>query len=213
MVRELEPKEISSNVQVLQNNSLQIFTISIYVAVDLLTMEKGFVIWLTGLPCSGKTTIAQRLFSYLKSKGYKTEVIDGDVIRQYISKGLGFTKEDRYENIRRVSFVANMLSRNGIIVIVAVISPYREMRKMAREMIETQFIEIFVNAPLDVCKQRDVKGMYKRAQTGEIKGFTGIDDPYEPPENPDIECRTDIESVEESTNKIIDFLKNKGYIQ
>lgn len=172
----------------------------------------GVVVWLTGLPCSGKTTIAQKLAEHLRKNGKKVEIIDGDVIRQYISKGLGFSREDRFENIRRVSFVANLLSRNGVIVIVAVISPYREMRKMAREMIETDFIEVFVNAPLEVCKKRDVKGMYKKAERGEIKGFTGIDDPYEPPENPDVECKTDIETVEESVKKILDLLKQKGYI-
>ncbi|MCX7733924.1 MAG: adenylyl-sulfate kinase [bacterium] len=171
----------------------------------------SFVIWLTGLPCSGKTTIAQNLYRYFKSKNRKVEVIDGDVIRQYISKGLGFSREDRFENIRRVSFLANILSRNDVIAIVAVISPYREMRKMARDMVESPFVEVFVNAPIEVCKQRDVKGMYKKAEMGQIKGFTGVDDPYEPPENPEVECRTDIETVEQSTNKIIDFVKRMGY--
>lgn len=175
-------------------------------------MDKGFVIWMTGLPCSGKTTIGKNLLEFFKSRGYKVELIDGDIIRNYISKGLGFSREDRFENIRRVSFLANILSRNGVIVIVAVISPYRDMRKMARDMIEADFIEVFVNAPVEVCKQRDVKGMYKKAERGEIKGFTGVDDPYEPPENPDVECKTDVEPIEESTKKIIDFLKRRNLI-
>jgi len=178
----------------------------------ILLMTRGFVIWLTGLPCSGKTTIGKNLFDFFKTRGYKVELIDGDIIRQYISKGLGFSREDRFENIRRVSFLANILSRNGVIAIVAVISPYREMRKMARDMVETDFIEVFVNAPVDVCKQRDVKGMYKKAEKGEIKGFTGVDDPYEPPENPDVECRTDVESVEQSVRKIIDLLRERNLI-
>lgn len=175
-------------------------------------VRKGFVIWLTGLPCSGKTTIGKNLFDFFKSRGYNVELIDGDVIRQYISKGLGFSREDRFENIRRVSFLANILSRNGVITVVAVISPYREMRKMARDMVESDFIEVFVNAPIEVCKQRDVKGMYSKAEKGEIKGFTGVDDPYEPPENPDVECKTDIESVEESVKKVIDLLIRRNLI-
>jgi adenylylsulfate kinase len=173
---------------------------------------KGVTIWLTGLPCSGKTTIANALSKILKEEGYKVEIIDGDVIREYISKGLGFSREDRFENIRRVSFVAKLLTRNDVITIVAVISPYREMRKMAREMIGENFVEVFVNAPLEVCEKRDVKGMYKKAREGIIKNFTGIDDPYEPPENPDIELKTDILQVEECVEKILKFLKEKGYI-
>jgi adenylylsulfate kinase len=174
---------------------------------------KGVTIWLTGLPCSGKTTIANALSKILKEEGYKkVEIIDGDIIREYISKGLGFSREDRFENIRRVSFVAKLLTRNDVITIVAVISPYREMRKMAREMIGENFVEVFVNAPLEVCEKRDVKGMYEKARKGIIKNFTGIDDPYEPPENPDIELRTDILQLEECVYKILKFLKEKGYI-
>ncbi len=175
--------------------------------------RKGVTVWLTGLPCSGKTTIAQKLSEVLRSHGYKVEVLDGDVIRNYISKGLGFSREDRFENIRRVSFVAKLLTRNGVITLVAVISPYREMRKMAKEMIGDDFIEVFVNAPVEVCEERDVKGMYKMAREGKIKGFTGIDDPYEPPENPDVECKTAEETVEESVRKIISVLKERGYVE
>ena len=174
--------------------------------------RKGVTVWLTGLPCSGKTTIAQKLSEVLRSHGYKVEVLDGDVIRNYISKGLGFSREDRFENIRRVSFVAKLLTRNGVITLVAVISPYREMRKMAKEMIGDDFIEVFVNAPVEVCEKRDVKGMYKMAREGKIKGFTGIDDPYEPPENPDVECKTVDETVEESVRKILSVLKERGYV-
>ena len=174
--------------------------------------RKGVTVWLTGLPCSGKTTIAQKLSDVLRSHGYRVEILDGDVIRNYISKGLGFSREDRFENIRRVSFVAKLLTRNGVITLVAVISPYREMRKMAKEMIGDDFIEVFVNAPVEVCEKRDVKGMYKMAREGKIKGFTGVDDPYEPPENPDVECKTAEETVEESVRKILYALKKRGYI-
>ena len=172
---------------------------------------RGVTVWLTGLSGAGKTTIARLLSKVLRKYGYPVEILDGDVIRQYISRGLGFSREDRFENIRRVSFVASLLTRNNVITIVAVISPYREMRKMAREMIG-DFVEVFVNAPLEVCEKRDVKGLYKKARQGLIKNFTGIDDPYEPPENPDVECKTDIEKVEESVSKILIYLSENGYI-
>lgn len=176
--------------------------------------QRGITIWLTGLPCAGKTTIANELSKILREKGYKVEVLDGDVIREYISKGLGFSREDRFENIKRVSFVAKLLTRNDVITIVAVISPYREMREMAKKMIgEENFLEVFVNAPVEVCKKRDVKGMYKKAEQGIIKNFTGIDDPYEPPENPDVRCDTHIETIEESVSKILSALKRKNIIE
>lgn len=176
--------------------------------------HRGITIWLTGLPCAGKTTIANELSKILREKGYKVEVLDGDVIREYISKGLGFSREDRFENIKRVSFVAKLLTRNDVITIVAVISPYREMREMAKKMIgEENFLEVFVNAPLEVCRKRDVKGMYKKAEQGLIKNFTGIDDPYEPPENPDVQCDTHIETIEEIVSKILSALKRKNIIE
>ncbi|NPA71560.1 MAG: adenylyl-sulfate kinase [Gammaproteobacteria bacterium] len=174
--------------------------------------QKGVTVWFTGLSGAGKTTLAKAVYNELKKRGYKVELLDGDVIRQYLSKGLGFSKEDRDENIRRIGFVADLLTRNGVIVLVSAISPYRATREEVRQKIGN-FIEVYVNAPLEVCEQRDVKGLYKKARAGEIKHFTGIDDPYEPPINPDIECRTDYESIEESTDKVIAKLRALNYIQ
>jgi adenylylsulfate kinase len=147
----------------------------------------------------------------LKSYGQKLEILDGDVVRLNLCKGLGFSKEDRDENIRRVGFVADLLTRNQVTVLVSAISPYREIRQEVRERIGN-FVEVYVNAPLQVCEQRDVKGLYKKARAGEIKNFTGIDDPYEPPFNPDVECRTDLETVEESVSKVLAKLRELGYV-
>ncbi len=173
--------------------------------------ERGVTIWLTGLSGAGKSTIARILEKELRERGEKVEVLDGDIIRTNLSKGLGFSKEDRDENIRRIGFVAHLLTRNGVKVIVAAISPYRAVRQEVRERIG-DFVEVYVNAPLEVCEARDVKGLYRRARAGEIKNFTGIDDPYEPPENPEVECRTDQESPEESAQKILAFLAARGYL-
>lgn len=173
--------------------------------------QRGVTIWLTGLSGAGKTTICQFLDTKLRSQEYKIEVLDGDVVRQNLSKGLTFTKEDRNENIRRIGFVAHLLTRNNIIVLVSVISPYRVIREELKAQIG-DFIEVYVNAPLEVCEQRDVKGLYKKARVGEIKNFTGIDDLYEIPLKPDVECKTDQESVTESANKILDKLEDLGYI-
>lgn len=148
----------------------------------------------------------------LLSQGYKVEVLDGDAVRQNLTKGLGFSKEDRDENVRRVGFVASLLSRNGVIVLVSAISPYRNIREEMRQRIDN-FVEVYVNAPLDVCERRDVKGLYQKARSGQIKNFTGIDDPYEPPLNADIECRTDLESLEESVSKVLAKLEERGYVQ
>lgn len=174
-------------------------------------MDKTCTIWFTGLPCSGKSTIANRVAEILKNKGYKVEQLDGDVTREYLSKGLGFTKEDRDENIRRVGFVAKLLTRNGVFVTAAFVSPYREIRDEIRKEIGN-FVEVYVKCPVEVCIERDVKGMYKKALKGEIKNFTGIDDPYEEPLNPEVIVETDKETVEESVGKVMRKLAELGYI-
>ena len=166
----------------------------------------GVVIWLTGLSSAGKTTIGGALFDRSRGMGYKTELLDGDVVRQHLSKDLGFSREDRDENIRRIGFVAELLARNGIFVIVSAISPYRKTRDEVRGLIPG-FTEVYVNAPIEVCESRDVKGLYRKARAGALRGFTGIDDPYEPPLDPEVECRTDFETVEESVQKILDHLE------
>lgn len=174
--------------------------------------HSGVTVWFTGLSGAGKTTISSAVEKVLRSQGYKVEVLDGDVVRQNLTKGLGFSKEDRDENVRRVGFVASLLSRNGVIVLVSAISPYRNIREEMRQRIDN-FVEVYVNAPLDVCERRDVKGLYQKARSGQIRNFTGIDDPYEPPLNADIECRTDLESLEESVSKVLAKLEERGYVQ
>jgi len=161
----------------------------------------GVTVWLTGLSSAGKTTLSRAVYERLWALGYRTEMIDGDEVRKYLSRGLGFSKEDRDENIRRIGFLAELLTRNGVIVLVSAISPYREVRDEIRKRIGS-FLEVFVNAPLSVCEGRDVKGLYRRARAGEIPSFTGIDDPYEPPLFPDVECRTDRETLVESCEKV-----------
>ncbi|MEH2195512.1 MAG: adenylyl-sulfate kinase [Nostoc sp.] len=172
--------------------------------------QRGVTIWLTGLSGAGKTTICQFLETELRRTGYKIEVLDGDVVRQNLSKGLTFSKEDRDENIRRIGFVAHLLTRNNVIVLVSVISPYRAIREEVKERIG-DFIEVYVNAPLEICEQRDVKGLYKKARSGEIKNFTGIDDLYEIPLHPDVECKTNEESIAESAEKILRKLEELKY--
>jgi adenylylsulfate kinase len=162
----------------------------------------GLTLWFTGLSGAGKTTISQAVEKELRLLGYKVESLDGDVVRQNLTKGLGFSREDRDENIRRIGFVANLLTRNQVIVLVSAISPYREIRTEVRDRIGN-FIEVYVNAPLEVCEARDVKGLYKKARSGIIKNFTGIDDPYEPPINPEVECKTDKETLEQSVAKVL----------
>ena len=165
----------------------------------------GVIIWLTGLSGAGKTTIANRLKDIISQRDLNVEVLDGDVIRTNLSQGLGFSKSDRDINIRRVGYVANLLSRNGVIVIVAAISPYREVRDEIKA-ISHNFMEVYVNAPIEICESRDVKGLYAAARSGKLKGFTGFDDPYEVPLNPDVICYSDRESVDESVSKIIHAL-------
>lgn len=173
--------------------------------------RRGVTIWLTGLSGAGKSTITHLLGKKLSDRGYSVEILDGDIVRTNLTKGLGFSKEDRDTNIRRIGFVASLLTRHGVIVLVSAISPYRDIRDEVRTKIGN-FVEVFVNAPLDVCEARDVKGLYKRARSGEIKSFTGIDDPYECPLNPEIECRTDLEPLEESVDKIWQKLREMGYL-
>lgn len=173
--------------------------------------RRGVTVWFTGLSGAGKTTISKAVEQELRERGHLVEVLDGDIVRQNLTKGLGFSKEDRDENIRRIGFVAHLLTRNGVIVLVSAISPYREIRQEVKAKIG-DFIQVFVNAPLEVCEQRDVKGLYKKARAGEIKHFTGIDDPYEIPTDPDVECRTDIETEAESVAKVWQKLQASGYV-
>ncbi len=174
-------------------------------------MRRGFTVWFTGLSGAGKTTIADRLETALRERGHDVEVLDGDVVRTHLSKGLGFSKEDRDTNIRRIAFVAHLLSRNGVAVITAAISPYRDIRDEAREMIG-DFIEVYAKCPIDVLAERDVKGLYKKALAGEIQNFTGVSDPYEEPLNAEVVVDTDRESVDESVAKVLAALEAHGYL-
>lgn len=176
--------------------------------------EKGFTVWLTGLSGSGKTAIAKPLTRALKDRGLKVERLDGDIVRQSLTSDLGFTKEDRDENIKRVTFVAKLLTRNGVAVICSFISPYRERRARTRKEIEGggAFIEVYVHCPVKVCAERDVKGLYEQAFAGEIANFTGVSDPYEPPENPEVVCHTAEETVEESVAHVLAYLEQNGYV-
>jgi len=173
---------------------------------------RGVTLWLTGLSGAGKSTIALALAEVIKAKGrQRLELLDGDIVRQNLTKGLGFSKEDRDENIRRIGFVAHLLTRNGVIVIVSAISPYRDIRQEVSDRIG-DFIEVYVNAPLEVCEQRDVKGLYKKARSGEIKQFTGVSDPYDSPLNPTVECQTAQETIDESVAKIVTKMTELGYL-
>lgn len=173
-------------------------------------MNNGVTVWFTGLPCCGKTTIADKVSEILRAQGRKVERLDGDIVRKSLTSDLGFSKEDRDENIKRVTFVAKLLTRNDVIVLATFVSPYRERREMSRNEIGN-FVEIYVKCPLQVCIDRDVKGMYKKALKGEIKGFTGIDDPYEEPLQPDLVINTDKETIEESVENVLNKLKDLGY--
>jgi adenylylsulfate kinase len=174
--------------------------------------QRGFTAWFTGLPCSGKTTVADVAAERLKEKGYRVERLDGDIVRKGLTSDLGFSKEDRDENIKRVTFVAKLLTRNGVAVLATFVSPYRVRRAKSREEIG-EFIEVYTRSPVDVCIERDVKGMYKKALAGEISNFTGVDDPYEEPEDPELILDTDKESIEESVRKVLDKLAELGYIE
>jgi len=171
----------------------------------------GFTIWFTGLSGSGKSTLSEILEQRLQAHGHNVEIMDGDIVRTHLSKGLGFSREDRDTNIKRIAFVCNLLSRNGVICISAAIAPYREAREWAREHIGN-FVEIYVKCPLDVCRARDVKGLYKLVDEGKIKNFTGVDDPYEEPEHPELVVETDKETIEESISRIFAKLEELGYL-
>jgi adenylylsulfate kinase len=173
--------------------------------------HKGFTLWLTGMSGAGKSTISDQLIARFRGAGAKVELLDGDIVRTNLSQGLGFSREDRDTNIRRIGFVADLLSRNGIIVVVAAISPYRETRDEVKSKI-ANFLEVFVDCPVEVLAQRDVKGLYKKALAGEVGNFTGISDPYEPPLHPDVTVRSDSETLEESVGKVWSELERRGWI-
>jgi adenylylsulfate kinase len=174
--------------------------------------NKGFTLWFTGLSGAGKSTLSEAIEHRLKASGQKVEVLDGDVVRTHLSKGLGFSREDRDTNIKRIAFVCGLLTRNDVICISAAISPYRETRQWARDHIG-DFVEVYVKCPIEVCRQRDVKGLYKLVDEGKIKGFTGVDDPYEEPEHPELIVETDKETVEESVERIFARLEDLGYLE
>lgn len=175
-------------------------------------MNTGFTIWFTGLSGAGKSTLSGVIEQRLKACGRNVEVLDGDIVRTHLSKGLGFSREDRDTNIKRIAFVCNLLTRNGVVSIAAAISPYREAREWARREIGN-FVEVYVKCPLEVCRQRDLKGLYKLADEGKIKNLTGVDDPYEEPEHPELVIETDKETVEESAARILARLEELGYLE
>lgn len=176
-----------------------------------MTDHPGFVLWMTGLSGAGKTTLAVALEAELKARGMRIERLDGDTVREGLTRDLGFSKEDRDKNIERVTFVAKLLSRNGVGVLASFISPYAAMREHVREQ-TTNFIETYIDAPLEVVEGRDVKGWYAKARAGLVKNFTGIDDPFEAPETPDLHVRTDQQSESESLAQIIDYLEQRGLV-
>jgi len=170
----------------------------------------GFCLWFTGLPCSGKTSIAQAMIPLLRERGWRVELLDGDEVRRGLSSDLGFDRKGREAHAGRVTFVAKVLARNNVVAIVALISPYATSRAHARSEIG-RFVEIYVSTPIEVCEQRDVKGLYKRARAGEIREFTGVDDPYEVPEHPDITVDTVRRSITESARYVLEELDRLGW--
>ncbi|HEX2118583.1 MAG TPA: adenylyl-sulfate kinase [Acidimicrobiales bacterium] len=168
----------------------------------MVDLSQGLTVWLTGLPSAGKTTIAHALEKRLLAEGHRVEVLDGDVLRTHLTRGLGFSREDREENVRRIGFVAHLLSRNGVVVLVSVISPYRSVRDELRELHAGRFFEVHVATPLDVCAERDVKGLYARQRAGELTGLTGVDDPYEPPPHPEVVIQTQNQTLEQSVETL-----------
>ena len=178
-------------------------------------VNKGFVIWFTGLSGAGKSTLSVPIADRLRELGHRVEVLDGDEVRTHLSKGLGFSKEDRDTNIERIGWVAGRLTRAGAAVLVSAISPYRETRTTARGMVEEHgaFVEVFVDASVETCAERDVKGLYAKAFAGEIKGFTGVDDPYEAPEAPEIAIRTERETPEQSAARVVAELESRGLVR
>src|SRR5947207_6567541 len=175
-------------------------------------MSKGFTLWFTGLSGAGKSTLSIPIAERLKTMGYRVELLDGDVVRTNLSKGLGFSKEDRDTTILRIGFVANLLTRNGVATITSAISPYRHVRNECRAMIK-DFVEVHVHATVEECAKRDVKGLYEKAMKGEIKGFTGVDDPYEPPSAPEVFVDTMAQTPDQSLQLILDTLEELGYIE
>lgn len=174
--------------------------------------HKGFTVWFTGLSGAGKSTLSEMVAAELRGKGYKVEVLDGDVVRTNLSKGLGFSKEDRDTNIRRIGWVCHVLARNGVVAIAAAISPYRDVRDDVRAMHNGNFVEVYVECPVEVLAARDVKGLYKKALAGEIKNFTGVSDPYEAPTAPDVVVHSDVETKEESAGQILKALKAQSLV-
>ena len=172
----------------------------------------GFTIWFTGLSGAGKSTLSEIIEQRLKERGRNVEILDGDIVRTHLSKGLGFSREDRDTNIKRIAFVCSLLTRNGVVCISAAIAPYREARAWAREQIGN-FVEVYVKCPIEVCRQRDVKGLYKLADAGTIINFTDVSDPYEEPEHPELVIETDKETVEESISRIFAKLEELGYLE
>ena len=174
---------------------------------------RGFTLWFTGLSGAGKTTIADIVERELRQRHGKIEVLDGDIVRTNLSKGLGFSREDRDTNVLRIGFVSDLLTRNGVGVIVSAISPFKEIRDAVRRNIGEDFVEIFVDAPLEVCAERDVKGLYKKAFAGEIPQFTGVSDPYEPPASPELHIKTHEEEPHESARRVVARLEELGYLR
>lgn len=174
--------------------------------------NNGFTIWFTGLSGAGKSTLSEAIEKRLKARGRNIEILDGDIVRTHLSKGLGFSREDRDTNIKRIAFVCGLLTRNGVICISAAIAPYREARAWARQEIGN-FVEVYVKCPIEVCRQRDVKGLYKLVDEGKITGFTGVDDPYEEPEHPELVVETSKETIEESVGRIFAKLEELGYLE
>jgi adenylyl-sulfate kinase len=178
-------------------------------------VNKGFVVWFTGLSGAGKSTLSVPVAERLRDLGKRVEILDGDEVRTHLSKGLGFSKEDRDTNIRRIGYVAELLARNGIVAITAAISPYREVRDEVRGKVARHgsgFVEVYVECPIEVLAERDVKGLYRKALAGEIKNFTGVSDPYEPPFAPEVIVRSDRERVDDSVDKILGGLAHAGLI-
>ncbi len=178
--------------------------------MQLKCLEKGFVVWFTGLSGSGKTTIARGVMEKLRKEGYRVELLDGDWVRKTINPDAGFTREERRRHLLRVAWIARLLARNGVIVLCSFVSPYRSVRKEVREIIEEEvpFIEVYVKCSLEECIRRDPKGLYKKALKGEIPHFTGISDPYEEPENPDLVIDTEHNTIEENVEKVMEKIKN-----
>ena len=177
--------------------------------------HQGFTLWFTGLSGAGKSTLSQRLVTLFQERNYRVEVLDGDEVRTHLSKGLSFSKEDRDTNVRRIGYVARLLARNGVIAITAAISPYAAIRDEIRAATEAdgaRFVEVYVSCPIEVLAERDVKGLYKKALAGEIAHFTGVSDPYEPPQNPEVVVESDKETVEQGASKVLAFLENQGLV-